>query len=554
MKCFENASGAKVNKNKTFGLYTGAWKNKIPEFNDIKWTTTNIKTLGIHHGYEIDDATIWLEKINKIKNCIQVWKSRDLTYKGKVLIIKTLLLSQIGFIADVVSIPNNIVKQIDTLLWSFLWDSKQPLVNRNVMLQNALMGGVNMSILQNTLICKQIKFLYKMIIAENAHWNQIGKHWLQKYDSEYRETFFLCKCSCVKGLNVTEMPDFYQKCVSSWALFIGKLKIQTKEHILNETLFGNIAISARSNPIFYSDFSRCNIKTIRDIWDVQKDDFHTEQYIQNKSAATPNWRQKYNKLKANIPESWINILKSNNAQTQTNKYCIEINNELKLYMNDKFVEPSKFSLKLINRHVIDNTHKPKCETKWEALFNRTFSWKSIWESFNNTLCSNKEKQFQWKIIHNAVFTEHKLQLMNLSNGLCNFCKSETEDIRHLFFACPITHAVFRNIQDKINIVLNEMYSKTLLLECHHVILGYIDGPKKLQGFVNFCLVLMKWEIWKFRNNVKFNNRNFAVNEISKQILQKISGARDFISRTRMSGRQEHVLNMLEKLEQTQTRE
>ena len=68
------------------------------------------KTLGIHHGYETDHAAVWLEKINKIKNCIQVWKSSDLTYKGKVLVIKTLLLSQIGFLADVVNIPNNIVR------------------------------------------------------------------------------------------------------------------------------------------------------------------------------------------------------------------------------------------------------------------------------------------------------------------------------------------------------------------------------------------------------------------------------------------------------------
>ena len=46
---------------------------------------------------------------------------------------KTLLLSQVGFLADVVNIPNNVVKQIDTLIWSFLLDSKQPLVNRNTM-------------------------------------------------------------------------------------------------------------------------------------------------------------------------------------------------------------------------------------------------------------------------------------------------------------------------------------------------------------------------------------------------------------------------------------
>ena len=35
---FEKSSGAKVNKTKTFGLYTGPWRNKIPEFNEIKWT------------------------------------------------------------------------------------------------------------------------------------------------------------------------------------------------------------------------------------------------------------------------------------------------------------------------------------------------------------------------------------------------------------------------------------------------------------------------------------------------------------------------------------
>ena len=106
LNCYEKSSGARVNKTKTLGLYTGSWKNKTPIFNEIQWTNTNVKTLGVNHGYQIDEAAIWLEKINKIKSCIQVWKSRDRTYKGKVLIIKTFLLSQIGFLSEVISIPN----------------------------------------------------------------------------------------------------------------------------------------------------------------------------------------------------------------------------------------------------------------------------------------------------------------------------------------------------------------------------------------------------------------------------------------------------------------
>ena len=259
LKRFEHSSGAKVNKNKTYGIYTGAWRNKRPEYDEIRWTDTNIKTLGIHHGYEIDNAAIWLEKINKIKNCIQVWKSRDLTYKGKVLIIKTLILSQIDFIASVVYIPNNIVKQIDTLLWSFLWNFKQPLVARNTMLQNTTLGGVNMTTLHYSLMCKQIKLIYKIISSENAHWNLIGKHWLQKFDVEYCETFFLCKCSNIKGLNISEMPYFYQRGITSWSCFMANFEKSSKQQILNEHLFGNKNISVRNTPMFYSDFSRCNI-------------------------------------------------------------------------------------------------------------------------------------------------------------------------------------------------------------------------------------------------------------------------------------------------------
>ena len=101
-----------MNKAKTYGLYTGPWKNKAPEFTEIKWTKNNVKILGIHHGYNVDIDAIWLEKIYEIKNCIKVWKSRDLTLTGKVLVIKTLLLSQIGFLTESLIIPEKFFKEI----------------------------------------------------------------------------------------------------------------------------------------------------------------------------------------------------------------------------------------------------------------------------------------------------------------------------------------------------------------------------------------------------------------------------------------------------------
>ena len=106
---YEKASGSKVNYKKTLGLYIGRWKNKIPIFNRISWTKCSVKTLGIHHGYNVNDHDIWRKLIAKLKSCTQVWKTRNLSFEGKVQIVKSLLLSTIGYEIEIRGIPNTYI-------------------------------------------------------------------------------------------------------------------------------------------------------------------------------------------------------------------------------------------------------------------------------------------------------------------------------------------------------------------------------------------------------------------------------------------------------------
>ena len=46
LKLYENASGAKMNMDKTVGMYLGKWRNKKPKFNKIKWSKRPVKALG----------------------------------------------------------------------------------------------------------------------------------------------------------------------------------------------------------------------------------------------------------------------------------------------------------------------------------------------------------------------------------------------------------------------------------------------------------------------------------------------------------------------------
>ena len=56
-----------MNKEKTTGLFIGRSKEKTPTFHDISWTKSHVKTLGVCHGYRIDNNAIWLDKINNKK-------------------------------------------------------------------------------------------------------------------------------------------------------------------------------------------------------------------------------------------------------------------------------------------------------------------------------------------------------------------------------------------------------------------------------------------------------------------------------------------------------
>ena len=60
---------------------------------------------------------------------INIWKSRSLSLKGKITIIKTLILPQINLIFSMIHIPDQILKKIDKILFDYLWNSKPAKTN-----------------------------------------------------------------------------------------------------------------------------------------------------------------------------------------------------------------------------------------------------------------------------------------------------------------------------------------------------------------------------------------------------------------------------------------
>ena len=73
---------------------------------------------------------------------LQIWKQRNLSWKGRIMIIKTLVLSQVTHLFSMTYTPLKCLEQLDELIFSFLWNP--PRVKRETIIATVDDGGLRM--------------------------------------------------------------------------------------------------------------------------------------------------------------------------------------------------------------------------------------------------------------------------------------------------------------------------------------------------------------------------------------------------------------------------
>ena len=124
---FGKISGLNLNLSKCEGLWLVKDKNRQKKSNlcGIKRPDQN-KCLGIYVGYSFDKnlKKNWDDKIDKVKQILDKWRGRELSLFGRIQIIKTFAVSQFVLPASLLVVPSDITKKIESLLYEFLWRSK----------------------------------------------------------------------------------------------------------------------------------------------------------------------------------------------------------------------------------------------------------------------------------------------------------------------------------------------------------------------------------------------------------------------------------------------
>ena len=129
LKIFDNfskISGLNPNKSKCEIAGIGALKGVRVALCGMKCISLNEQTdkiLGIHFSYNIklEEEKNFNNHIAKIENVLIVWRMRDLAIEGKIVIVKSLVISKIMHLALIKTVPIFTAEQLNIIKKKFIW-------------------------------------------------------------------------------------------------------------------------------------------------------------------------------------------------------------------------------------------------------------------------------------------------------------------------------------------------------------------------------------------------------------------------------------------------
>ena len=475
---FEIISGMKVNFDKSEIAKLGSLKNEEYQLlKEVKFTESSLKILGVNIPTNGNHNTLinmnYNPVLKKIKEKISQWSKRSLTLFGKATIIKSLILPQIIYLlSNLPSPPQTYLKEIDDLIFNFIWNNKRAKIKRSQLYLEYSKGGLgipNVYVYSNNLKLKWIKYLADENF--NSGWKKIFLNMNTVGTFIYKCNI---KCSDISLLNIKSR--FWNDVLQSWAKIHYKFdnNINIKSKHPQNCLWYNSDIKLQKKIIYYKQWHEKGILYVRDALD-QNSNFLD--YIQFKTKYDLN----------------VNFLKYygliNKIRNLVNRGGREVNSDQTLHAILYMKSASKYFYKKILDPLIKHKER-NCFKKWErATDSNDLDWETIFNRIYSSTIDTKLRNFQFKLIHNILPDNRILLKMGIiENDLCNFCNNHRDSVVHYLWYCPKAQQFWNNTIHWFQTLFDtniEISLKTILFG------DQFTTNHTQNNFINFLMLISK---------------------------------------------------------------
>ena len=436
---FGTVSGLVLNCSKSEGLWLG--KHKTNQLNcnlhGIKWPD-QIRCLGIYVGHNTakNIEKNWSEKLEKVKKLLKGWNNRFLSLFGKVQIIKSFAISQFVLPVTVLNIPTDIEKQIETILFNFIWGSKDK-VSRSKVIKGCNNGGLNMIDVKTLFMSFKAIWINKLLsCSPNVHsWSQLPYMYYKPFlDCDKTLCFNIDRK--VGFCKIEQLSTFYKEvlyCFAKAGLYdIDYFQSNIYHHCIWANKFITVKRRNKKCVLFLRNWIRSGIININDLRFI--DGILDEYYVYQKIMYGNNiWAEVFTVKNALLPfRDYLRV--TTNVQRRKIE-CVNFNKTKQFY-------------------AVYNSEEANIVTNFLALYYNEDDASYVYKKKIVHQREVKLKEFNFKMLHGILPCNLNLYRWRIRDSdQCDVC-GETQNIEHLLYNCMYVKPIWKEFQSLFNVKIS----------------------------------------------------------------------------------------------------
>ena len=474
----------------------------------FKFSKDKIKLLGITitRDQSVSEEYNFRPRLKAMETILKQWSRRKLSLKGKITVINALAISLIVYPTTVLDTPANILHEINSILYTFLWDGKRPKIAAKVMENSIKLGGLKMPNIFLKVKAWQLSRLTRAIKSPESSWVCVVDEIMRKANlidtirghPDKRDKFLQC------------VPQFYRNILCT--LYDLKEKVGINQPF-DQSIWLNKNITIGNETIFWNEWYEKGITLVRDVIDENGIFYDvnslSELYLSSNFLSVLQLRQP-------IPMHWRTQLY--NAPLPP----LHDQPQFKLTPSSQAIALTKLKSRqiywaLINMHNNSANTAPKCITKWNALYGRVaFDWEKIFCLPYKICRSTRLQSFQYRILHRTITCNHWLFNAKIKDNPNCETRNCDDTLEHFF----VSYNEVKDFWSALNRWWNRRYSvlaTTYSITDTDIIFGILSSEKYVLN-LNFILVLAK----KYIHDCKMTSQNITFLSFLVLLRQELS--------------------------------
>jgi len=433
---FSSKSGVKLNVDKTevlvIGKNSGNVRNFIFQHGNKTVNISEQKKVKICGMTFANDLSVTykdnvINRIEKLERQLNIWRQRNLTLEGKILITKTFGLSQIIYAMQSTSVKEEDLKRIDDIIYRFIWNLKSDSyrvagkIRRQMLTSTVENGGLNAP--DVFAIDKAIK--YKALINSFTTTHPVKTIYQKILD---KMGFNFSNFSCLHKRDSFLGKATKAHCDSLLRINHDIITLNGQRDGIHKNYYAviqnsDLRLNQFTNPRQQGMITRLTVYNISTFHEL-----HKERQQRRFPTLYLDVHQIYN----TYPAEWRSLL-GNTARTHG-----PINDEVNIGLN-KWIKFEHIQLKTLVRlftkdYKVCNLHADLVAKHPEMVTEKIKC--NPFVNIRKHIKDVKIRNLQYKMLHNIYPTMQHLNKWKIKEtDKCNFC-NEIETLKHATFDCP----------------------------------------------------------------------------------------------------------------------